>query len=247
MPRPRLESASWWPQLLADKDAMSLRELAEKYNVSINGLSRALKRAGVSRRPIRTIRASAATSSAAPDPRSVEARDWWSEFLSLKDAHSLSALAERFGVAEITLQRAMKRTGVTRRSQRGAKGNRQAADAAEKLAAHQDLVGVLADAEVAVRAGVSRYAVAQYRRRRGIGAQHLAPRSTGRGTPSTPTARVAATGAEAYLVTVHGASDKFVVVASDLASAAAQAQEGVRRHFKTSSRIEGLEFIGHAL
>ena len=52
------------------------------------------------------------------DPRSVEAQSWWPDFLASKDDFSLQQLAHRFGVAPISLQRAMKRTGVERKSQR---------------------------------------------------------------------------------------------------------------------------------
>ena len=247
MPRPRLESSPWWSDLLAEKDSLSLRELSKKYGVSVNGLSRALKRAGVDRAPVRRGAPGATPAAqAAPDPRSIEARDWWPDFLDRKDKQSLAALAKRYGVAEITLQRAMRRTGVTRRSQRGAKGNRQAQRAARKLAAHKDLRGVGADAEIAARARVSRYAVAQYRKKRGI----ASVRGGGAPAAATPKPRAPKTvrrGAEAYLVRVAGADERYIVIARDLAEAAATAQAGVQARFSGARKIEGLEYVGPTL
>lgn len=168
MPRPRLEAAPWWPEFLEVKDEYPLKVLAERYGVSINGLSRALKRAGIERPIVRKPRGSLPDVGRKHDPRSAEAQEWWPEFLSLKDKKPLAELAEKFEVAEITLQRALKRTGETRKSQRGARGNRKAKGAARKLASLSDQVGVLPDAEVATLAGVSKYAVAQYRKKKGI-------------------------------------------------------------------------------
>ncbi len=249
MPRPRLESHSWWPKLLAEKDHKSLRELSETYNVSINGLSRALKRAGVQRTPVRGGKRVRTEAGPAPDPRSIEARSWWPDFLERKDKQSLSALAKRFGVAEITLQRAMKRTGVTRRSQRGAKGNRQAQRASRRLALHAELLGVVPDAQIAEKAGVSRYAVAQYRKRLEV----TSVRATARPAPVAPkaaalaTTRASGAGLEAYLVRVAGAPERFIVIAYDLAQAAATAQASVHVRFSGARNIEGLEYVGPAL
>ncbi len=242
MPRPRLESSHWWPALLAEKDSLSLRELSAKYGVSVNGLSRALKRAGVSRSTVRARSDAAPAATTTPDPRSIEARDWWPDFLERKDKQSLAALAKRFGVAEITLQRAMKRTGVTRRSQRGAKGNRQAQRAGRKLAAYKHELGVLADAEIAEKAGVSRYAVAQYRKKRAI--------TSVRGTETEPTKRPAARrrgATEAYLVRLAGVQQQYIVIAKDLAEAAATAQASVKTRFSGARKIEGLEYVGPTL
>jgi|GEM_PF-2074933 len=171
MARPRLESADWWPELLQLKDELPLKVLAEKYGVSINGLSRALKRAGIERPIVRKARAEAlarAHQSEKVDPRSAEAQTWWPEFLELKDKRSLAELATQFGVAEITLQRALKRTGVERKSQRGSRSGKAGRTASRKIAPYKDQLGILADGDIAARAGVSKYMVAQYRQRRGV-------------------------------------------------------------------------------
>ena len=248
MPRPRLESSDWWPSLLAEKDSKPLRELAATYGVSVNGLSRALKRAGIERGRVRGAAVGPDAAADSPDPRSIEARDWWSDFLDRKDKQSLSSLATRYGVAEITLQRAMKRTGTSRKSQRGAKGNRQARAAARKLGPLKDLLGTVPDADVADRAGVSRYAVAQYRKKQGIGSSREPlgqPEGTRVRTTSarTPSKR----GLEAYLVHVRGTEERLVVIAADLAEAAATAQAGIASRSGGKGRIEGLEYIGPAL
>ena len=263
MPRPRLEASPWWPDLLRLKDQPTLHELADRFDVSVNGLSRALKRAGVSRS---AVRAGGSGERSQPDPRSAEAQVWWDEFLGLKDKHSLAELAERFDVAEITLQRALKRTGVNRRSQRGARGNRQTQASNQKIAQVSHLLGVVPDGEVARQVGVSRYAVAQYRQgksipsvREGAGRGPKASSPSGL-LPLSPSAsltlRRITQGREAYLVRVtasveeQGQPLRFVAVGKDLADAAAQAQAAVARRMSESGgewNIDGLEFLGPAL
>jgi len=266
MPRPRLDSAAWWPELLTLKDDLSLSEMSERYGVSINGLSRALKRAGVKRKTVRRGRGPAKKPVAAPkgaDARSAEAQDWWDDFLALKDQKPLADLAKRFGVAEITLQRAMKRTGTQRRSQRGARGSAQARKAARRLKPIIDTLGTVPDAVVAEQTGLTRYAVAQYRRRNGIPSVRdpsatpapppapaakatpavRAPKATAAvastRAPAAPAPRRAApsrSDAEAYLVRVsvdHG-SVKYVVVGRDLADAASQAQASITKRYGSS-------------
>ncbi len=263
MPRPRLEASPWWDDLLELKDSHTLHELAERFGVSVNGLSRALKRAGIRRSTVRT---GAGGGRSEPDPRSAEAQSWWAEFLVLKDKHSLAELAERFGVAEITLQRALKRTGVNRQSQRGARGNRQTQASNRKIERVAHLLGVVPDGEVARQAGVSRYAVAQYRQANGISSVRDGARGTGKASgaggllPLSPAAsltlRRITQGKEAYLVRVSAAVEeqgtplRFVAVGSDLADAAARAQAAVARRMSESGgewNIDGLEFLGPAL
>jgi hypothetical protein len=150
----------------------------------------------------------------------------------------------------------MKRTGVLRKSQRGAKGNRQAQRASRKLAPHRALLGTVADAEVAVLSGVSRYAVAQYRKKHGIASvrastlpSEVAAPPMGRAVARPARASSGGRGRmdEAYLVQVAGASERFIVIARDLAEAASTAQAGVAKRFSGSRKIEGLEFVGPAL
>jgi transcriptional regulator with XRE-family HTH domain len=263
--RPRLESKEWWPEFLQLKDRMPLKELATRFGVSVNGLSRALKRAGIERAPVR---GSSAPSKAAPqparvDPRSAEAQEWWPEFLQLKDKQSLARLAKKFGVAEITLQRALKRTGVERRSQRGARGGRESRRAARRIKPFIELLGRLPDGDIAERAGVSRYAVAQYRKRRDIPsvrepAVGEAPPHAPEPAPATgstpvvedPTSPVVETGLQAFRVeVVVGDADRtFVVVGRDLADAAGLAQGSIGRLLPADGwRIQRMEFVGPAL
>jgi hypothetical protein len=54
----KLETFDWWPKLLADKDRLSLRELALAYQVTPGAISAALRRTNTGRLP------------AAPGPRS---------------------------------------------------------------------------------------------------------------------------------------------------------------------------------
>lgn len=262
MPRPRLEASPWWGDLLGLKDQLTLQELSERFGVSVNGLSRALRRAGIERR---AVRAGAGGMRSEPDPRSAEAQPWWQEFVRLKDQQSLADLALHFGVAEITLQRALKRTGVDRLSQRGARGNRQTQASNERIDRVRHLLGVVPDGEVASQAGVSRYAVARFRQGQGIASVREASAGT-RAAPARSlmplspaaslTLRRITQGREAYLVRVTAAVEhqgtplRFVAVGKDLADAAAQAQEAIGRRMAESGgewNIDGLEFLGPAL
>ncbi len=47
----RLETYDWWPELVAKKDELSLRELAERFGVTPGAISAAFKRTGTQRRP----------------------------------------------------------------------------------------------------------------------------------------------------------------------------------------------------
>ena len=47
----RLETFDWWPELLTLKDTMSLRELAQKFDVTAGAISSALRREGINRSP----------------------------------------------------------------------------------------------------------------------------------------------------------------------------------------------------
>ena len=47
----RLESLEWWPDLVALKDELSLRELARRFDVTPGAIAAAIRRTGVSRRP----------------------------------------------------------------------------------------------------------------------------------------------------------------------------------------------------
>jgi hypothetical protein len=47
----KLETFDWWPELVNEKDAMSLRELADKFSVTPGAISAALKRTGTGRKP----------------------------------------------------------------------------------------------------------------------------------------------------------------------------------------------------
>lgn len=233
MPRPRLESEPWWGDLIRLKDQFTLNELADQFDVSVNGLSRALNRAEVKRRAVRS---GGRNSRTGPDPRSAEAQNWWKEFLRLKDEHSLAELADQFGVCEITLQRALKRTGVTRASQRGARGNRQREVCHAKIAKHHNLAGLIPDGDIATMAGVSRYSVAQYRKAKGIpSVRDKGPLQAGqagmlRASIAIPRAPVAnASGQQAFHIVVHnhttGERLEFVTFGDNLADAAQRAQD----------------------
>mgnify|MGYP006084049863 CR=1 FL=1 len=50
----KLETNSWWPTLLVNKDKYSLRELGEMFGVSAGAINTALKRNGITRLPTRS-------------------------------------------------------------------------------------------------------------------------------------------------------------------------------------------------
>lgn len=222
MPRPRLEVAPWWPEVLALKDRLSLRDLSARFNVSINGLSRALRRAGSpkadsalpgGRRKASDAREKASARYAVEEKllRGVEGQDWWPQFLSLKDTHTLSELARRFDVAEITLQRAMKRAGIARRSLRGVRPDRPIPPAPPSIP------------------------------------NRVVPTPPAR--PSALPDRRPNSAGDAFLARVRTGDQiqRFVVVARDMVEAIGQVQSGMVRRAGAGSIIEGIEYLGPAL
>jgi predicted transcriptional regulator len=95
---------------------------------------------------------------------------WWSEFLSVKDAMTWTALAVRFGVRAAALRKALESTGATKVAQpRGRKP--RVADAPEvpgSLVRFRHRLGKVADDVIATQAGVSRATVGAYRRKLGL-------------------------------------------------------------------------------
>lgn len=231
MPRPRLESASWWPKLLADVNHMSLRDLSEKYNVSINGLSRALRRGGTpksdSPAPAGRKPAGGRKTAAAPPPvdttRGSESLSWWPEFLTLKDEMTLGELATRFNVAEITLQRAMKRAGVTRRSLRGQ--SRRVASPADGSGPIPTPKPVPAQKSALADTNASP-------------ALDRAPASSRKSSASS---------GEAWQIRLRldGEVLRFVVVGSDIVDAASRARAAIAGRAQWSKAVvEALEYLG---
>ena len=47
----RIETNDWWPELVKLKDELSLRELAERFDVTPGAISAAFKRTGISSPP----------------------------------------------------------------------------------------------------------------------------------------------------------------------------------------------------
>jgi len=121
----------------------------------------------------------------------LELRPWWPELVEAKDRCSLRELSERFGVSPGAINAALKRSGIQRRSARpgprsngaaepsakGVKGRQSRKSSEQRLAAHERFLGVLSDAQVAKRAGLSVATVARIRRERNI---EVAPNLGGR-------------------------------------------------------------------
>lgn len=64
----RLESLEWWPDVVAAKDELSLRELARRFDVTPGAIAAAIRRTGVARRPSPPGPKTAGRRTAAPVP-----------------------------------------------------------------------------------------------------------------------------------------------------------------------------------
>lgn len=119
--------------------------------------------------------------------RRLEKRPWWPELVRQKDDFSLRELAEIFGVSPGAIQNALLRQGLSRKAfpsgPRASSGRtaivqrarsprgRNARQLTEKrLAPYVDLLGQVADGEIAAKIGLSAATVARIRRGMGISA-----------------------------------------------------------------------------
>lgn len=175
-----LESRPFWDELVSVKDELSLRELAQRFGVSVGAIQAALRRQGLSRRASpsgpRSTRDPAPTPVAAPaaEPTSTLARP------RSKDA-CLHALHDRIGVvsdAEIAREAGVSvRTVASYRARHALPAFRPPppARAASRITPFSWLLGAVSDRRVAERAGVSVEAVRSYRARHGLPAAPSIP------------------------------------------------------------------------
>lgn len=179
----------------------------------------------------------------------IDKQTWWPELIELKDSLSLRELSERFGASPAAIANALKRNGIKRKAAQA--GPRKAKKTESKpkpkkrpgrpsvLDDFQHKMGTLVDREIAEMAGVTVSAVTNYRRRHNIKA------STSRGRPRKPTVSGAnlvssrRSVSRGYRVVIKG--EAFVVIAKDIAEAAAKARAAGR------GEVTQIELLGRAL
>lgn len=179
-----LESRPFWEELVSVKDELSLRELAQRFGVSVGAIQAALRRQGLSRRASpsgpRTTRHAEPTPEPTPEPSpAVEPTSTTARPRS-KDA-CLHALRGRIGVvpdAEIAHEAGVSvRTVASYRARHALPAFRPPppARAASRITPFSWLLGAVSDRRVAERAGVSVEAVRSYRARHGLPAAPSIP------------------------------------------------------------------------
>jgi hypothetical protein len=159
----RLETHDWWSDLVALKDDLSLRELAEKFGVTAGAISAALKREGIGRTP------------APPGPRAHRKKRGASigEEELPPEPGEVPRTARRRIVRPDPARKAVESAGPPRpRARSGSKDTR--------ILEFFDLLGKVPDRDVAEKANVSVRTLASFRARHGIAA-YSGPRRKGKG------------------------------------------------------------------
>jgi predicted DNA binding protein len=215
----KIEDQPWWPKLVAEKDAKSLRELSAEFGVSPAAISNALKRNNLTRTSARSgprkYRAAAPAAKLRPVRKVFTKKASPAKRVSSK---KMSMLAEAAAAKARAPKAPVRRAAVGRRR----KGR------VSVLAQYQDQMGKVVDRVIAEKAGVTVSAVTNYRKR-----HQIAP-ATGRGRPRRSPAAPAAdrassrrrVAAQAYSVEIAG--EKVVVVASSIVEAAQRASAAGR-------------------
>ena len=177
----KLETHDWWPEMVALKDELSLRELGEKFSVTPGAIMAAFRRNGIERR------------AAPPGPRAYRERRQAPEADALppepgEDASvrpgskdgQIAAFAEMLG--QVPDHEIAKKAGVSLRTVaayrarndipgfRGKRTRRKKPGPKSKVEPYADIVGTVPDRVVAEKAGVTVNAVRNWRRLRGISA-----------------------------------------------------------------------------
>lgn len=245
----RIETYEWWAELVRLKDQLSLRELAERFDVTPGAISAAFKRSGVSRKPAPPgprARRRGKDDALPPEPGEVqgEARPGSKDarilpFREMLGAVPDSLVAKKAGVSIRTIAsfRARNRiTGYTGPRRRGA----DRAPRKSRIDAFAELVGTVPDRVVAEKANVSINAVRNWRLKHQVaGARRPAePESLAHSQPGRP--RTNGSGSGAWKVIVGSGHDRVVrvVVASSLSDAASRVESA------RLGPIVALEWIG---
>jgi len=253
----RLESHDWWEQLVSQKDQLSLRELAAKYDVTPGAISAALKRQGITRQPAppgpRTSRARRAGDDLPPEmgggrvafrpERSATGgRPGSKDDLILSNIDIVGTkpdrdIAESIGVSVRTLASFRSRHKIP--AYKGPRTQRKPGGRRSKIDPYKDMLGKVHDRVVAEKAGVTLNAVRNYRVKHGIAA------ASGPGRPKGSTNRKrerppVSTGKSAFMVRFDGGAQR-VVLADDLASAIDRASAA------DLGRTLGAEYLAEAI
>lgn len=251
----RIETYGWWQELVNKKDELSLRELAERFDVTPGAISAAFKRTGLSRKAAppgpRIRRKSQSNDDLPPEPGEMDDEDDSSTSAEArpgsKDTRILpylemlgkvpdSEVARKAGVSVRTIASFRARNQLN-----GYKGPRKrGADRAprkSRIDAFSHLVGQLPDRAVAQQAGVSLNAVRNWRMRHNMLPNPQAEESEF--TPASVSSHSAGSGAWRVVTGSNGAVR--VVIAGSLSDAAARVEDaGI-------GRILALEWIGETL
>lgn len=260
----RLESFDWWPELIEEKDQLSLRELASKYGVTPGAISAALKREGISRRAAppgpRGSRDAddglppekgADTSSSVQVPVVSQERsatggrpgskdDLILQHIDLVSTRPDRDIAEAIGVSVRTLASFRARHKIA--PYNGPRTSRKAGGRRSKIDPHRDILGTVPDRIVAEKANVTLNAVRNYRVKHGI------PAAAGPGRPKGSTNRKRAVvsipssrkGSSAFLVKFDG-DERRIVIADNLGEAFALASQA------NLGEVLGAEFVAAAI
>ena len=228
----KIESNPWWPQLVELKDELSLRELAERFQVTPGAVSAALKRNNITRVPSPPGPRGRRSQDLPPEPGETvptkrggpSKRHLIEPFVELLGQRPDHEIAEQAGVSQRTIANYRARLGIP--GYRGVKKRgKDRKPRASKIDPFQELLGQVPDRVVAERAGVSLNAVRNYRVKRGIPARGRGRPPAGTVPPpgqaaSLPvTAPATPTGNLAWKVVL--ASGQVVVVAAESLHAAA--------------------------
>lgn len=245
----RLETLDFWPDLLEQKDTLSLRELSERFGVTPGAISAALKRTGTTRSPAppgpRAARkARKASSDLPPEPGAADgaaprarpgSKDHllvphWDLLGSVPDAD----VAREAGVSVRTVASYRARHEIPGYSgpRRTSKGSRKRPS---KIDAFAHLVGKVPDRVVAQEAKVSTNAVRNYRYKHGIPA---VPRERSADRPELGDG--GRTQAWRVVLDIDGEEEVRVVLAEDLDGAVAMCKAA-------SGRVVKLEWVGPLL
>ena len=262
----KIETNAWWPELVALKDELSLRQLAERFGTTATAVSAGFKRNGIERTPApsgpRRRRVSVVPESTSlapyldmlgkvPDEEIAALASVSVAAVSrARDARSIAALVAPV-VSVPAAQSSEPRPSTPRRktSRTGKKHGRPSA-----ITPYEDQLGQVPDRLIAENAGVTVSAVTLYRTRRGIPSARSNRASTTTSTqqPAAEQASVASPVIEEpsssqrptpgrYGFRVRSGGDIFVVLAKDIVEAARRAMV-LGEH-----AVDGIERIGPTL
>jgi len=259
----RIETFDWWPDLLALKDELSLRELADRFEVTPGAISAAFKRTGTARKPappgpraLRKRRKSAESLPPEAGDSSSSPRPGSKDQLIENHRHLLGVVpdadvAKKAGVSVRTVASYRSRNNVP-----GYTGPRRPSakrrPRTSRIDPFQKLLGTVPDRVVAEQAGVSLNAVRNYRVKRGIQAARrrnaddgsVATNSVNNASNNNKTPIGPFNGAQAWRVTIANGTgeQERVVVADNLIDAATRATQSAN-----GGRVTSIAWVAEVL